>query len=260
MERPTHPYARIAEDLAGTAFSAITYVTETDSTNADASRLLGDDRYLGLSIVAEHQRRGQGRKGRAWTSSPDTSLLVTTILPRAVAATALWAVPFWVALAVHRALSKLGVATSVHWPNDLLIVGRGKVAGLLCVSRIGGETAWVACGVGINVHRPAHKRDDIDPPPAYCDDLADIDRGDLLRAILREYDASLDGLADPLRTARLWEVIAGVPGARYRIVKDGETKAFDATALRLTAGGGLVVERDDGRHETIALADARVLR
>ena len=175
MERPTHPYAQIAEELAGTAFSAITYVAETDSTNADASRLLGDDRYLGLSIVAEHQRRGQGRKGRSWTSSPDTSLLVTTILPRAVAATALWAVPFWVALAVHRALTEtrrrdhrsLAERSADSRPRK---GGRASSASLGSAERRRGSR--VASGLTFTV--PHVQRDDIDPPPAYCDDVADI--------------------------------------------------------------------------------------
>jgi BirA family biotin operon repressor/biotin-[acetyl-CoA-carboxylase] ligase len=259
MESRGHPYGRIAEELAGTAFSSIVYEAQTDSTNADAARLLGSEPHLGLSIVAEHQSQGRGRKGRSWTSQPCTSLLVTTILPRAVDASVLWAVPFWVALAVRAALLKHGITTTLHWPNDLLIAGRGKVAGILCVSRITGDAAWVACGLGINVHRRPGGQADIDPSPAFCDDVARVDRARLLLAVLREYDASLDALADPARTAALWETAAGLPGARYRIAKDGETAAFEATALRLADGGGLVVERE-GRQETISFADARIMR
>ena len=93
--------------------------------------------YLGRSIVAEHQRRGRGRNGRSWTSQPGASLLVTTILPRALDAANVWSVPFWVALAVAAEHCRnVGVATTLHWPNDLLIEGRGKVAGILCTSRI----------------------------------------------------------------------------------------------------------------------------
>jgi BirA family biotin operon repressor/biotin-[acetyl-CoA-carboxylase] ligase len=260
MESRVHPYGRIGEELAGTAFSSITYVAETESTNADAAALLGSEQHLGRSIVAEHQSRGRGRKGRTWTSQPCTSLLVTTILPRAVDTSSLWAVPFWVALAVRAALRKHGVATTLHWPNDMSIAGRGKVAGILCVSRITGDCAWVACGVGINVHRRPGGQADIDPQPAFCDDVTRVDRARLLLALLREYDATLDGLADPARIATLWEIVAGLPGARYRIVKDGETAEFEATALRLADGGALIVERDGGLLETVCLADARVLR
>jgi BirA family biotin operon repressor/biotin-[acetyl-CoA-carboxylase] ligase len=258
MENRTHPYERIADELDGTAFSSITYVAETGSTNADAVQRLGSEAHLGRSIVAEHQSRGKGRRGRTWISPPRTSLLVTTILPRAVDALALWAVPFWAALAVRAALLKHGVATVLHWPNDLLLDTGGKVAGILCESRITGDTAWVACGVGINVHRHPGKAD-IQPPPAFCDDVAPVDRARLLLTILREYDATLAELGYPARTAKRWEAVAGIRGARYRIVRDGETAAFEAIALGLGDGGGLVVERD-GKQETVALADARVLR
>ncbi len=259
MDSRAHPYGRIGAELAGSPFAAITYVAETDSTNADAAKLLGRREHLGRSIVAEHQRQGRGRKGRRWTSQPGSSLLVTSILPRALDAADVWVVPFWVALAVREALARLGVTTTLHWPNDLSIEER-KVAGVLCTSRITADTAWVACGVGINVYRPQDPQTDVAPPAAYCDDVVSIDRARLLGAILREYDATLDRLGDPERTAALWEAAAGLPGARYRILKDGATEAFEATALRLGRDGGLVVDLGDGRLETIALADARALR
>ncbi|MBV8373421.1 MAG: hypothetical protein JOY69_09190, partial [Candidatus Eremiobacteraeota bacterium] len=74
-----------------------------------------------------------------------------------------------------------------------------------------------------------------------------------------QYDARLDLLANTQRTTALWETAAALPGARYRILKDGTTHAFDAIALRLAHDGALVVERA-GMEESIALADARVLR
>ncbi|HEY1654021.1 MAG TPA: biotin--[acetyl-CoA-carboxylase] ligase [Candidatus Tumulicola sp.] len=255
-----HPYARIASDLAGTPFANVRFVEETESTNADAAARLGDRSDLGSSIVADHQTHGRGRRGRAWVAPPGTALLVTTILPRAVAATALWAIPFWTALAVHRALLRARIPTIVRWPNDLLVGTDAKLAGILCVSRVTGDSAWVACGVGINVRRPPTEAVPIEPPPAYCDDIASIDRAELLCAVLREYAASLDLLDAPARVARAWEAAAGIPGARYRILNDGAAAPFGGTALRLADGGALIVAREDGREETVSLADARALR
>ncbi|MBV8371914.1 MAG: biotin--[acetyl-CoA-carboxylase] ligase, partial [Candidatus Eremiobacteraeota bacterium] len=248
MESGKHPYESVRNELAGTPFAAIRYIVETGSTNADAAKLLGDDEYLGASIVAEHQSRGRGRKGRTWTSQPGSSLLVTTILPHAVATTDLWAVPFWAALAVHAALAEHAIVSALCWPNDVLLDGRGKVAGILCASTVTGNAARVACGVGINVRRPASTAS-IDPHAAFCDDVKAVDRAALLRALLQQYDARLDLLASTQRTAAHWETAAGLPGARYRILKDGTTQAFDAIALRLAHDGALVVERA-GREET----------
>jgi BirA family transcriptional regulator, biotin operon repressor / biotin---[acetyl-CoA-carboxylase] ligase len=252
------PYQGVARELTGTAFSAIRHVRVTGSTNGDASALLGEPEFAGLTIVAEYQTQGAGRKGRSWSAAPGSSLLFTTILPSPIPARDLWIVPFWSALAVSQALGRCGAEVTLVWPNDLLLA-TGKVAGVLCTSRVAGETAWAACGVGINVHRDAEAARSIDPPPGFCDDVAPIERPELLGSILQQYEAATNVLRNPQRVARLWERQAGLP-RRYRILKDGESAPFDATSLSLSPGGGLVVEHAEGRRETIALADARVLR
>jgi BirA family biotin operon repressor/biotin-[acetyl-CoA-carboxylase] ligase len=248
----------VARALAGTAFASIDYVEETESTNADATALLGDARFLGHTIVAEYQRLGAGRKGRSWLAKPGTALLFTTILPREIDTQALWIVPYWVALGVRAALLSCGCAAALRWPNDLLLAQR-KLAGILCQSRVTGATAAVACGVGINVHRVPGADSEIDPPPAFCDDVAAVDRAALLHAVLLEYGRALVALGQPERVAALWEAAAGLPGQRYRILRDGASTAFEATAQALSRGGGLLVTRDDGTRETIDLADARAL-
>jgi BirA family transcriptional regulator, biotin operon repressor / biotin---[acetyl-CoA-carboxylase] ligase len=252
------PYAAAAEALGKTPFTAITYVEETESTNADAAALLGDARYGGHTIVAEYQSRGAGRKGRIWLAPAGTALLFTTVLPRTLDAGSLWAVPYWVALAVRGALLELGVETTLQWPNDLLLRDR-KLAGVLCQSSVGGRNAWVACGVGINVRRPGADTK-IDPPPAFCEDEAPVNRASLLQAILSAYAESLDLLDTPERVATAWDEAAGLPGKVYRIRLDVAPDEFEAVAIGLADGGGLRVRRADGSQQTVALADARILR
>lgn len=259
MDAPEHPYAAVERELQGTAFAKIRYVEETASTNEDAATLLGDASAYGLTIVAEFQTKGSGRKGRSWLAPAGTSLLFTTIFPRTIPTHNLWIAPFGAAIAVRRALRMNGVKAELHWPNDLLLNGR-KIAGILCTSRIVGDQAWVAAGVGINIHRYTGADTMVDPPPAFCDDAAPVDRAMLLRDILLNYDVWNSMLDMPPRVARVWERQAGLPGKRYRILKDGEAQAFEATAIGLANGGGLVVERDGGSRETISLADARALR
>lgn len=252
------PYEAAARALAGTPFASIAYVEETESTNADAAALLEDPRFGGHTIVAEYQRRGAGRKGRAWLAPAGSALLFTTILPRAVETAKLWIVPFWVALAVRAALLEFGVAATLQWPNDLLLNGR-KLAGVLCQSSVAGTTARVACGVGLNVRRPGADSA-VEPPPAYCDDAAPVERVAVLTAILREYSRGLSALDEPARVAAAWEAAAGLPGRRYRIQLDGEAQPFEALAQGLDDGGALAVVRQDGTRTSVALADARVLR
>jgi BirA family transcriptional regulator, biotin operon repressor / biotin---[acetyl-CoA-carboxylase] ligase len=252
------PYQSIAAELAASPFGSIAYVEETESTNADAAALLNDARFGGHSIVAEYQSAGAGRKGRVWLAPAGTALLVTTILPRAVEAGRLWTVPFWAALAVRHALLDVGVGTRLQWPNDLLL-GERKLAGLLCQSGVIGSTARVACGVGINVRRSGADPG-IDPPPAFCDDVAVVDRPALLRAILARYERTLFMLDQPSRIAADWDEAADLPGRPYRIALDGGGESFEAIAQGLADGGALRVLRADGTPQTVSLADARVLR
>jgi len=248
------------ESLAGSAFANVRWIERTGSTNDDIAALLGTPEAAGLTIAADYQEHGAGRKGRSWVAPPSASLLFTTGLPGAIPSTHIWAVPFWVALAVQRALIDVSVPATLQWPNDLLLNGR-KIAGILCVSRVVGSDAWVGCGVGINVHRvhdPA--LDEIQPPPAFCSDAADVTREVLLEKILHVFAATHEQLCIPQNVARRWELAAGLPGVAYRVLVDGETEEQNVIALRLANGGGLVVQTAANKEREINLADARVLR
>lgn len=248
-------YAEAARALAGTRFSSIEYRAETDSTNADASALLGDRRSGGHTIVAGYQRHGMGRKGRSWEAPPDTGLLFTTILPQELTARQLWLVPFWTALAVRGALQTFGITALLQWPNDIVLAD-GKLAGILCVSHVTGDRARIACGVGLNVRRPAAAFQGA----AYCDDTIPVGKPDLLAAILRQFDETLAQLERPSEIVALWQRAAGIPGARYRIALDNAPAPFEATAIALESGGALSVRRGDGTVVRVEMADARVLR
>ena len=240
-------------------FHRISRVAVTGSTNEDIAQVLGSEDAHGLTLVADYQECGSGRKGRSWVAPAGSALLCTIALPDALPAGDLWVVPFWTAIVVAQAVRASGATPVLQWPNDLLIENR-KVAGILCVSRVIGEFGWVGCGIGVNVRRPADPEiESITPPPAFLSDVANVDRDALLQMILRYADEAYDDLVSPERIMHQWERAANIPGARYRIVRDGESEPFDATALRLVSGGALLVDRE-GVHEEVQLADTRVLR
>ncbi|MDQ2680555.1 MAG: biotin--[acetyl-CoA-carboxylase] ligase [Candidatus Eremiobacteraeota bacterium] len=235
------------------------FSTEVASTNDEAARLLGNSSDRGCTLVADYQTAGIGRKGRAWIAPAGASLLFTTILPQELAVSALWIVPFWTALAVQAALREHNVEVQLQWPNDLLIDG-AKLAGILCISRISGERAWVGCGIGINVQRVADPAlDELLPSPAFVSDVSDVPREALLISILQAFATMLPWLDNPQNIARRWESAAGLPGVAYRLLIDGETEPIEARAQRLETGGALSVQTQTGTRR-ITLADARVLR
>jgi len=235
---------------------------ETESTNEDAARLLGEPGSAGLVLCADFQRSGRGRRARNWVAPRGASLLFTAILPHELAIQALWALPFWTALAVADGIhSATSVAADLQWPNDILLAGR-KCCGILCISRVSGARAWAGCGVGLNVLRPTTDGalEALDPPPAFLSDEAPaVKRAPVLDAILAAFERSLGDLNAPEAVARAWERRARLAGTRYRILNDGESEPFEAVALRIGPEGTLIVERD-GRETAVALGDARVLR
>ena len=254
----------VARALSGTRFH-LTWRATTDSTNDDAAALLGEEAAAGRILAADYQTRGHGRHARVWHAPAGSSLLCTTVIPESLAASSLWAVPFWCALAVADAVEEAaGLRLALQWPNDLLLDGR-KCCGILSISRVQGARAFVACGVGINVERPAEpgalaELHALDPQPAFLSDrVAGVRRERLLIALAQRYEAQLGLLDDPAAVARRWELRANLSGTAYRIVRDGETAPFEATARRIADDGGLIVVRA-GREERIGLADARVLR
>jgi BirA family biotin operon repressor/biotin-[acetyl-CoA-carboxylase] ligase len=142
-----------------------------------------------------------------------------------------------------------------------LLDGR-KCCGILCVSRVIGERAWVGCGTGINVVRP---KDDISlarltPPPAFLSDaLPGVERRSVLEAILAAYERRLPELMSARGIADAWEARAALAGTRYRLLVDGAVEPLEAVARRIADGGALVVEAGNTERH-VSLADARVIR
>jgi len=259
MQELSSAYAAVATQLANTPFAKIRYLAETASTNEDAGALLGEREALGLTIVTGFQRAGAGRKGRRWLAAPGSSLLFTTILPDAQPTALLWLVPFWIACVVHDALLELGLETTAQWPNDLLLDGR-KLCGMLAISRVVGDSAYVACGVGINLHRYPDAENAVSPPPAFCDDRRAIGAPELLLAILSGAHRAAPLLRDAEELVAQWERRAKLPGMPYRLLPEGAPEAFEARALGLEMGGALRVERSDASIESVAIGDVRALR
>ena len=168
--------ARLA--LSGTRFADVRHRAQVGSTNREVAGLAREGAPEGLVMVADHQTRGRGRRGRSWDAPPGSSLLVSVLLRPA----APYLGPMATGLAAVEACAEVaGVAASLKWPNDLL-VGSDKLGGILA-ERVDGA---VVVGLGLNVDWDA-------PLPPGAVDLrsltgAVVDRVALLVALLRALD------------------------------------------------------------------------
>lgn len=181
METP-FDWRSVARRRSGVwAASPVLYFPELDSTNTMAASLIPDRAIPGTVVVADFQRAGRGRLARRWTAAPRSALMITVVLgphePR-------WSAPMLSGLAVLHALSRLGLPSTLKWPNDVLIAGR-KCCGILIESRpVDDGAVWLLAGIGINVRS-------VDPDlhsATYLDAhaAAPVSREDLLVEVLAQ--------------------------------------------------------------------------
>src|SRR5207237_803071 len=117
------------------------HLRRTSSTNDRARELAAAGAPHGTLVTAAEQTAGRGRQGRAWTAPAHRALLASLVL-RA------WPplLPLAAAVAVAEAA---GGASAIKWPNDVLLPGGRKVAGILVEGR--SRESWMVLGIGLNV-------------------------------------------------------------------------------------------------------------
>ncbi|HLH22461.1 MAG TPA: biotin--[acetyl-CoA-carboxylase] ligase [Chloroflexota bacterium] len=207
----------------------------------------------GTVYVADWQRAGRGRRGRAWLAPPGTSLLFSLVARDVRLAP--FAQTAVCALALCRVLAREGLAPAVKWPNDVLL-GDRKVAGVLTERVSGAAGAYQIVGIGLNVVYGAAR--DALPPFATALDWElgrPLPRGPLLGALLREL-APL--LAAP---ATAWE--GGLYGEwlrhlwrrhqTVRLATDAETLAGRVEGAALD--GALLLRLPSGALHRVTVGD-----
>lgn len=217
------------------------------STN-DLARELAEARApAGTTVMADHQSRGRGQRGRSWIAPPGQGVLLSVVLRPALTgeATVPSVLPIRVGLAVARALEEVtGLRLSLKWPNDL-VVGDLKVGGVLCEGVVGAGEFLGVVGVGINVRQqPADFPPDLDPPAASLRMLGHSgDRATIAGAVVRAVAAL------GLQAARLLDA-AELREYEHRDILRDRCVTVDGApagiAQGLTPDGALVVVGDAG--------------
>jgi len=223
------------------------------STNDRALELaLGGARPFSV-VLAQEQTRGRGRRGTAWHSAPGAGLWMSVVLPAAGAPA--W-LPLLVGLAAAEAIEGATGASRVgiKWPNDL-VLGAGKVGGILCESSGG----VVVAGVGVNLRAPAGG---FPKPLTETATALDVEGAkslspsrlagltlDGLKHLLGEIDAPLG--ASALGALRARDVLAGRP------VHTEESGA--GTARGIEPDGALLLERPDGSRVSVTSGSVRAV-
>lgn len=241
-------------------WARVDVVEETASTNAD---LLADlDAPDRTTLAAEHQLAGRGRFDRAWTSPPRAGLTFSALLRPQVTLQHWGWLPLLAGVALHEAVDETtGVATTLKWPNDLLVAADGrKVAGIL--AQTSGEA--VVIGIGVNVDTSADEL-----PVATATSLAiagagEVDRTALLAAILARLDArcaqweDCGGDAAACGVAAAYRAACSTLGMAVRVTL-GTGEVVEGEAIDLDEIGRLVVRTPTG-VQAVGAGDVEHLR
>ena len=216
---------------------------------AEAARLVA-----GLTgpewVMARHQTRGRGRRGRAWATARG-NFAATLALPVAGGPAEAALRSFVAALALSDALGALiggAGALTLKWPNDVLLNG-GKVAGILLEILPGG---WLLVGIGVNLcHAPAPE--ELEPTAVRPVSLAGecgVEIGpeallDTLAPAFARWEARLqtEGFA-PVRA----EWLARAARLGERITARAGTRTLTGIFETVDAQGHLVLSDAAGRH------------
>ncbi len=211
------------------AISQWVSLDEVDSINAYAARHLPELPH-GTFVSAAAQTTGRGRLGRRWHSPSGGNVYMSCVVkafPPVPASALPGVLTLTMALAVCDAIERAGVASTLKWPNDVLVDGR-KVAGILAQATYEGPRATAAIvGVGINVNMTAAELAAIDRPAtslsvstgrsldaaAIAQDVAArfLDRlaTTHLDALRREVLAKMTGIGDPIKVVAPQGTLSG---------------------------------------------------
>ncbi len=130
----------------------IHFTDELTSTNEEAFRLAHEGAGHGEVVICEHQTRGKGRRGRAWSSPPGLNLYCSVVLRPDLPPQRAPELTLVGAVALAQTLEDSGAKATIKWPNDIQVNGR-KIAGILTelsadIERI----SFAVLGVGVNLN------------------------------------------------------------------------------------------------------------
>lgn len=119
------------------------------STNEFGKTRLKSGGMSGTVLWALEQKKGRGRRGRAWVS--DQGSLTFSLIWRCPNPVLPSALTLTVGLGLVLELQQLVPELKVKWPNDLWI-GEKKLGGILTETVRQAGQLWVILGVGLNVN------------------------------------------------------------------------------------------------------------
>lgn len=217
------------------------------STNDVARDLAERGAPEGTLVVAEEQKSGRGRRGRAWSSPPGVGIWASLILRPSLLPAQAPLITLTAAVAGAEAIrSVTGLPAGIKWPNDLLIGGR-KVAGILTEMRAElDQVTYVVLGIGINVNTPSFPAElEATATSLYREGGRYVSRRLLLQAFLERFEFWYDRLPQEAEEMRSrWRELSLTLGRRVTVISPNFT--VSGLARNIDREGALLLETETG--------------
>jgi BirA family biotin operon repressor/biotin-[acetyl-CoA-carboxylase] ligase len=182
------------------------HLPSSPSTNSDLmNRWRNDQLTSPISLIADEQTSGRGRRGKSWISSKDSSLTFSIAYPfnASKGMPHLSGLSLFCGLALMKGLATFfntnieklySIGLGLKWPNDLLFKN-AKLAGLLVEGGQSKPSApiWMIIGIGINL-KPTLEKIDSDYATTSLHEISNhpLDRIALWKSLTQTFAHELD--------------------------------------------------------------------
>ncbi|MBU3189849.1 biotin--[acetyl-CoA-carboxylase] ligase [Clostridium bowmanii] len=238
------------------------YCDSIGSTNSKAKELAEGGEQHGTVILSEEQTQGRGRLGRNWVSPKYKGIWMSIILRPNIITENISQITLLGAAAVQKAIMKMGIKTSIKWPNDIVLNSR-KVCGIL--TEMSGEIDhinYLIMGIGINVNL-----DEKDIPmdlkdvatSLFAESGKHIDRKILIANVLNSFEELYSAF---VRNGNIKETIgicrknSILIGKEIQLINRG--KITTVKAIDISDTGELVIENAQGMIEHIVSGEVSI--
>ncbi len=234
---------------------------EIDSTNEEIKRRTAGGAGEGLTIFADLQTRGKGRRGRTWVNPSGFNLAFSIMLRPPIPLEDASMITIISALSFAGAIRRItGEEALIKWPNDIVLHGK-KTAGILTELVPSGDVpGYLILGTGINVNTPSFPEELKETATSlFLETGRHISRPELASECLNEFerryeaflkDKDLSGFKaeyESLCVNTGKEVFVLDPKGEYKGIAEG-----------INNKGNLLVRREDGSLENIYAGEVSV--
>ncbi len=248
---------RIKENLTSKKIGRrLVIFKSTASTNDIGWEYAKADNSDGLTIFAESQTAGRGRRNNKWLSDEGMGLLLSVVL-KANKITA-ETLNLTIAVALTEAIAKNGCSAKIKWPNDIYINGK-KAAGILIESKTSHKKTDYVVGIGINCHQ---KIDDFPDDIRHSATSIDIEtaeicnRNKIAADVLNQIDLWLT--KDKSRIAERWRQKCSQIGERIELEFD--KNRFIGNCIDIDPERGLILQIEGGGVRVFQAAQTTIIK